>query len=164
MIGQQELLEKTRPLLEREGVVFQKKKNVFARPAIPGETVHTTTADGLETSNQANHGDIVVRNQTEAQEAYVMPADKFAARYMPLSRTDGDWLEHQPTGRIRAVELTPERLALLGLPALFDFAAPWGSPMVAKVGDYLGGPEDLSEVYRIARKEFFETYMPLEEG
>lgn len=159
---QKEFLEKIRPVLQREGAVFKKKLNVYARPAQPGETIDTATADGLETSNQAREGDFIVRNQTEAGESYIMPADKFSKRYIPLHRTDGEWLEYKPTGRIVAVELTSERLAALGLPDTFEFVAPWGSPMVAKAGDFLGSPEALSEIYRIARKEFFETYAPVE--
>jgi len=162
MLEQQELLTKIRPLLQREGAVFYKKKNIFARPAQQGETVHTTTSDGLETTNQAQAGDFVVRNQTSAGEAYIVPADKFVQRYVALHRTDGDWLEYQPTGRLTAVALTAERLADLGLPEAFEFVAPWGSSMVAKVGDYIGGPENLTEIYRIARTEFEETYALLE--
>ena len=36
--------------------------------------------------------------------------------------------------------------------------APWGEKMIVKVGDYLVSPLNYSEVYRIAEKEFFETY------
>ena len=160
MLEQKILLEKIRPLLQREGTVFQKKKNIYARRAQPGETIQTVTEDGLETSNSAEAGDFVVRNQTKAGEAYIMPADKFAQRYAPLYQSDGHWLEYRPKGRIIALELTPELLAALELPNEFEFVAPWGDPMIAKMGDYLGSPENYSEVYRIARKEFFETYAP----
>ena len=36
--------------------------------------------------------------------------------------------------------------------------APWGERMVVKSGDYLVAPMNYSEVYRVAEKEFFETY------
>jgi len=40
-----------------------------------------------------------------------------------------------------------------------QFTASWGEPMVLKPGDMVVSPmPDLNEVYRIARKEFFETY------
>jgi len=160
MYTQEELLEIIRPVLQREGIVFQKKKNVFARPAQPGETIQTVTEDGLETENRAQEGDFIVRNQTIAGEAYIVPGDKFAQKYTPLAATDGLWTEYRPVGRIVAVELTSERLEALGLPQEFEFIAPWGSAMVAKAGDFLGGPMGLTEVYRLARREFFETYQP----
>lgn len=160
MYTQEELLEKIRPLLQREGAVFQKKKNVYARPATPGETIQTVTKDGLETENRAEAGDFIVRNQTEAGEAYIVPGFKFSKKYAPLRPADDTWTEYRPVGRIVAVELTPERLAALGLPDEFEFIASWGSAMVARAGDFLGGPDSLTEVYRLARQEFFETYQP----
>ena len=39
--------------------------------------------------------------------------------------------------------------------------ANWGEKMVVRKNDYLVSPLDNSEVYRIARKEFFETYKKL---
>lgn len=37
--------------------------------------------------------------------------------------------------------------------------AAWGETQPVKVGDFLASPDETySEVYRIARKEFFETY------
>lgn len=160
MYTQPELLEKIRPVLQREGTVFQKKKNVYARLAQVGEVVQTVTKDGLETENLAEEGDFVVRNQTAAGEAYLVPGNKFSSKYAPLRTLDDGWAEYAPLGRIIAVELTPQRLVALGLPAEFEFAATWGAAMVAKAGDFLGGPEDFSEVYRLAREEFFETYAP----
>ncbi|MFN0014768.1 MAG: hypothetical protein ACKVU2_09500 [Saprospiraceae bacterium] len=160
MYAQIELLEKMRPVLQQEGVIFQKKKNVYARPALVGEAVQTVTKDGIETENLAEEGDYVVRNQTDAGEAYLVPANKFSSKYAPLRMLDDGWAEYTAVGRIVAVELTQQRLEALDLPAEFEFVAAWGAAMVAKAGDFLGGPEDFSEVYRLARKEFFETYAP----
>lgn len=161
MYTQAEILALLRPVLEREGIVYQKKKNVFARPARPGEVIQTKTGDGLETTNTSVGNDFIVRNQTEAGEEYIVPAHKFEQRYSFLHAIDADWAEYQPKGQILAIELTPERLAALDLQTEFEFIAPWQDPMMAKAGDFMGGPHDLSEVYRLARKEFFETYKPL---
>lgn len=161
MYSQTEILALLQPVLEHEGIVYQKKKNVFARPAKPGEVVQTKTGDGLETTNTAGGNEFIVRNQTEAGEEYIVPAHKFEERYTLLDKADADWAEYQAKGQIVAIELTPERLAALHLPAEFEFIAPWEDPMTAKTGDFMGGPKDFSEVYRLARKEFFETYKPL---
>ncbi|MBL7776285.1 MAG: hypothetical protein JNK89_09810 [Saprospiraceae bacterium] len=134
---------------------------MLARQAQAGEWIHTHTSDGLETANAAEAGDFIVRNQTAAGEEYIVPAHKFKEKYSWLSAVDELWHEYLPLGRIIAVELTPERLQRLGLPEQFEFQAPWEDPMTAKSGDFMGGPEDFSEVYRLARKEFFETYAPL---
>ncbi len=40
----------------------------------------------------------------------------------------------------------------------FYFEAEWGSKMIVKEKDFLACPVGGEEVYRIARKEFFETY------
>lgn len=161
MYTQEEFLDKLRPLLQREGAVYLKSKNVYARRAAAGEVIQTKTGDGLETVNAAGENDFVVRNQTEAGEAYLVPAHKFTQKYVHLRSAGDGWEEYSSQGRIIALELTPERMRLLQLPDSFEFVAPWDDPMMAKAGDFLGCPADFSEVYRIARKEFFETYKPL---
>lgn len=158
MLTQKALLDILLPLLKTEGAVYQKNRNVFARPAQTGETIQTRTGDGLETTNEAGEGDFIVRNQTAAQEEYIVPAHKFLQKYEHLQAADDDWQEYRSLGRIIALELTPERLNSLGLPAEFEFIAPWDAPMTAKAGDFIGCPENYSEVYRLARKEFFDTY------
>ncbi|MCK5476675.1 MAG: hypothetical protein KAI55_02035 [Candidatus Aenigmarchaeota archaeon] len=40
----------------------------------------------------------------------------------------------------------------------FNFEASWGENMVAKIGDMIVTPPNKDEVYRIAIKEFEETY------
>ncbi|MDW8229620.1 MAG: hypothetical protein RMJ33_07260 [Saprospiraceae bacterium] len=160
MLDQEVLLAKIRLMMEREGRAYRKTTRVFARPAREGETVNTVTADGLETVNVAKPGDWLVRNQTEAGEAYLLPEQKFAQRYQYLRPAEGEWAEYQSIGHIRALELTPERLQTLQLPAEFEFIAAWGSPMLARRGDFLACPEDFREVYRIARAEFEQTYEP----
>jgi len=163
MLTQEALLHRVRPLLERHGGLYQKKARVFARLARAGESVDTVTSDGLETTNVASSDAMMlVQNQTTAGERYLVPAGLFARRYRHLRAISDGWAEYESVGRIRAVELTSELLEQLGLPAEFEFSAPWGSPMVARQGDFLAGPEPLSEVYRIARAEFEETYALVE--
>ncbi len=46
-------------------------------------------------------------------------------------------------------------------PGGFRFRAAWGGLMEVRPRDYLASPLDGSEVYRIARREFRETYRPV---
>ena len=156
--SQAEMLAQFRPVLDAEGVVFQKKQNVFAKKAEAQEVITTQTGDGAETVNTAQIGDYLVKNQTAAGEVYVLKASKFAERYEWLGLGEGGFEEYRPTGRVTGVELTPERCETMELPPVFHFEAPWGEAMVAKSGDFIVSPPDGAEVYRIARKEFFETY------
>ena len=68
--------------------------------------------------------------------------------------------EYVAKGKIVAVEMSSALLERLGLKQEFQFMAPWDEEMVVKENDFLVSPQDFSEVYRIARKEFFETYEP----
>jgi hypothetical protein len=159
VFSQKEILKKLRPVLESEGVIYHKKLNVLAKKAEGNEVVETVTSDGKETINRAKAGDYIVQNQTEAGEQYVVREETFLKKYAPLEKPlDGDFAEYYSLGKIIAIELTDKRLKELGLPREFKFKARWGENMVAKAGDFLGGPVDFSELYRLARKEFFETY------
>lgn len=68
-----------------------------------------------------------------------------------MDDVDGEWSLYQAKGEIYALEVTEENLVQ-------SFVAIWGQEMVCKVGDFYACPTDGEEVYRIARKEFFETY------
>ncbi len=145
--------------MESEGAIYRKKTNILAKEAKGGEVVETVTGDGLETTNEAAAGDFIVQNQTEAREQYVVRKEDFLKKYKPVNKPAGKgFSEYRSTGRIIALELTEEKLRALGLPRKFYFKTDWGEDMVAKEGDFMGGPTDFSEVYRLARKEFFETY------
>lgn len=159
ILTQSDLLEKVGPAMRANGQPFRKAQNVLARPARTGELIQTVTADGLETSNEAEAGDFIIKNQTEAGEQYIVSSEQFEKKYRPIQEAKAEgWVEYRPLGRIIALELTPDQLEALGLPAEFRFDTTWEEEMVAKAGDYLACPPDYSEVYRIARKEFFETY------
>lgn len=146
------------PLLKSKGQRYKKFKNIYARKATPGEKIETITADGLETVNTAKAGDMVVRNQTNAKEMYIMSTEKFNKRYSFLKEAEDGFSEYKPLGKVIGIELNSETISALGLPTEFKFIAPWGEEMVAKNNDYLVSPLGHDEVYRIARVEFFETY------
>jgi hypothetical protein len=158
MLSQLELLERITPLVEQNARICQKKLTILARRAKQTETITTITADGVETTNTAQMGDYIVQNQTEAKEEYIIRAPKFKTKYQFMARASGAWSRYKPIGKILALELTENTLKALDMPHEFHFMAKWGQPMVAKKGDYLALSLDKTEVYRIALKEFWETY------
>ena len=161
MISQEDMKAIFLPLLRQQGEVFFKKQKIWARKANEGEIIITVTNDGLETSNVANLSDMVVKNQTIAQEIYVMSKDSFEQRYIQSEDSERDqngYQEFLPVGKINALLIDNQLLKKLILPDEFYFEAPWQSNMICKKDDYLACPPDFSQVYRIARKEFFETY------
>ena len=146
------------PLIIEEGECYEKYRSIYARQTKAGEIISTITADGLETTNEAKKGDFIVRNQTTAKESYILKPEKFKERYVLAEEEEGAFKKYRPIGKILALEMTKKRMEQLNWKDEIHFEAPWGSPMILKTTDYLACPLDLSEVYRIARKEFFETY------
>ncbi len=157
-ISQAELVQKVRPLFEKEGEIYHKFRNILARQAAGGERIDSITGDGLETTKVAKEGDFIVQNQTKAGEQYIVSPQKFAEKYQHIGPVENDFHEYKPLGKITALELTAERLKALDLPEEFHFMAAWDEAMVAKEGDFLATDPKIQEVYRIARAEFFETY------
>jgi len=133
-------------------------KKILARTATEGEKIVTITNDGVETINHAKNGDYIVKNQTVAGEMYIVPKSKFEERYEFLNESENGFSEFSSHGRIFAIEMNKENLEFLKQPNEFKFIAPWGENMIVKENDYLATPLNYKEIYRIARKEFFETY------
>ena len=106
-------------------------------------------------------GDFVVRNLTTAAEEYIVPEKKFYQKYEWMEDGEHDYASYRSKGMIIALELTSALLSELGLPELFYFKAPWEEDMLAQKGDFIASHLGLNEVYRIGRKEFFETYQAL---
>lgn len=158
MYTQDEIKQMVFPLLKSKGKSYRKFKKVLARKAKEIERIATVTNDGLETTNQAKTGDYIVKNQTDAGEEYVMSPSKFKDRYKYKKRSKAGYCEYEPKGRIIALEVNKSFLKKFKLENEFYFEAPWGSQMIAKEKDFLVCPIGGDEIYRIARKEFFETY------
>ncbi len=150
-MSQKEFFEINFPHIFENGDNYSKFGLVLVRRAEPKEYIETWTADGLETTNYANDGDFVLRNlQTEYQEEYIVTEEMFFKRYKFFYYSDNDHAVYMPTGRVRAVTYYGEETS---------FIANWGRPMALKSGDYIVTPyPDLNEIYRIAAKEFHETY------
>ncbi len=162
VLSQPLVLEGALPRIRASGRRYRKCRQVRARPARPGEEVVTVTADGEETRNRAGRDHLLVQNLTSTGECYLIQQHTFSARYRRVEALDGDWALYAALGEIQALEIDADLLALLGVGSCFRFIAPWGSAQVARRGDMLAAPwPALDEVYRIARREFAQTYRAL---
>lgn len=149
---QKEMMTTYLPMIEMRGKMYAKKTKVKARPAREGEKIDTITSDGKETTNTAKEGDWVVQNLTKAGEVYILPEKKFKARYEFLNKWNNDWDYFKALGKCMAMRYYGEN---------FEFMAPWNEKMVVKDRDMLCTPiPEENEIYRIAAKEFGETYGP----
>ena len=149
-MNQKDAYEFFTPLIEFSGKIYKKTSPVYAYLAEPGEYIETWTADGLETTNYAKKGDFIVQNlQTEYLESYIIDNITFFERYGLLYFSGYEAICF-PKGKVKATIYHGEDT---------EFVAKWGRLMSLKTGDYIVSPcPKLNEVYRIARKEFLETY------
>jgi hypothetical protein len=147
-------------LLERAGE-YKKFQVVKARMATIGEEIVSVVESGRETVNIARAGDYVVENQTGAQEQYIVSGPKFEQRYTVESKLNDAWSLYRPLGRVKALEVDRCVLNLFHQQGAFYIMAPWGEAQYVEEGDMLVTTLPLYEeieIYRIARKEFSETY------
>lgn len=165
VLSQVEMMNEFAPALAYGGKRYAKKTMVRARLAVEGEVIVTITGDGKETQNTAKAGDYVVENQTAAKEQYIVTGTTFRKRYAPLSREDAEstalFLHYKAIGKCIGIvykgRVNTENLSTL--PVEIKFMASWNEEMVLKPGDMLVAPlPDTKSVYRIAAKEFEETY------
>ncbi len=160
---QEEIKSVMLPVLRKKGKLYRKFRKVYALKSKRKRTIVTVTSDGTETTNVAEKGDYIVKNKTQAKERYVLKPKKFENRYKWERDLKNGYARYKPIGKVIATEVTDELLKYLGKRNSFHFKASWGSDMVVKKGDFLACPPDESEVYRIARVEFGETYKLAEE-
>lgn len=162
MKSQAETLTALRPVITTSGKRYAKFLKIRTRPAVVGEAIVTVTSDGKETASWAGSGDLIVENQTSAKEQYILAAVRVQKRYKNPVDVGGGWTEWTPCGEVLRVEYHGET---------FEFGASWKDKdgneekMVCKDGDSLVMPYEgddgdtlKEEVYRIAAKEFTETY------
>jgi hypothetical protein len=158
-VAQETLMVEILPQIKVDNRKYEKFQPVHARPAQPGEVVVSTTADGEETTNTASEDDYVVQNLTDAKEKYLVGRAKFEARYTLTETVNEGWSKYLPKGEVLAIEITRHVTDRLNVGEEFYIMAPWGSEQLAREGDMFVSPlPGLDEVYRIARKEFDETY------
>ena len=158
MITQQEMLEHFIPRMEKEGKRFKKKSLIKAKKAEPGLEVITKTSDGVETKNTAQKGDWLVENQTSAEEQYLIKPETFEKKYDLMHALGDGWGCYRPKGEIYAMKVNSSDLESFGAKSTLEFQAPWKESIHIKPGDYLVISLDKTEIYRIALKEFLQTY------
>ncbi|MEM9548104.1 MAG: patatin-like phospholipase family protein [Bacteroidota bacterium] len=159
ILTQKEAKELFIPYLNAKGKTYAKQQSIHAYQATKSEKVISITSFGKETKNTAEPGDYIVTNQTSAKERYVIKQDKFASRYAYVRDLGGKQAEYRALGKIRAVELTAKILQQMNLPPHFEIIADWNEYQYAGKDDFIVCPLDGSEVYRIAKEEFKETYV-----
>lgn len=161
MITQQEMLAHFLPIIEKMGKMYRKKSLIKAKKATPGSVVYTKTSDGVETKNIAQIEDMLVQNQTSSEEEYLVKPETFKLKYEMVDSLGGGWACYKPKGFMIAYEITEEDLQSFGVVERIEFATPWKDTMFVRKGDFLVTPEKRNEIYRVARKEFLETYQQL---
>ena len=149
------------PLLEQSGRKYKKKSLVRAKKAEPGLLVVTKTSDGDETQNTADAGDWLVENQTSTNELYLVKASTFKKKYTLIQSLEKGWGSYQPKGEVLGLKVSESQLEALGAKKVLEFQAPWKATMIVKTGDMLVVPPEKDEIYRIAKKEFGETYVEI---
>jgi len=159
MITQTEMLAHFCPILEKEGKRYKKKSLIRAKKATPGIEIVTKTSDGRETKSTASEGDWLVENQTSSSELYLVKAETFTKKYQLVQSLERGWGAYQPKGEVLGYQLKNEDLDFFKVSNVLEFQAPWKDTMVVKEGDFLVVPPEQDEIYRIAKKEFGETYV-----
>lgn len=158
MISQQEILSHFLPVLEKYGNRYKKITLVKAKKAEPGSWIITKTSGGFETKNKAKAGDMLIENQTSSLEQYLVREDTFSKKYEIEHSLEKGWASYKPISEILAYHVTNADFEFFGLLDVLEFEAPWGESMILKPGDYLVTPLEKNEIYRVAQKEFEETY------
>lgn len=161
MITQQEMLTHFLPILEKDGKRYKKKSMIRAKKAQPGQLVVTKTSDGDETKNTADAGDWLIENQTSSNELYLVKAETFKKKYTLVQSLEQGWGCYQPQGEILGITLGETHFEDFNAKKVLEFQAPWKNSMIAKPGDMLVVPPEKDEIYRIAKKEFGETYVEI---
>ena len=160
-IDQAHLVKSLSVLLLETGRDYRKCQNVKARPAREGEKIVSTVESGRETVNTAGAGDYVVENQTGAKEQYIVSRDKFKQRYSEDRKIDDEWSLYKPLGLVKGIQVDRSILNIFQQEGSFYITASWGEAQKVDEGDMLVTTLPLTEkleIYRIARKEFSETY------
>ncbi len=102
-----------------------------------------------------------VENQTSTNELYLVKAETFKKKYSLVQSLEQGWGCYQPKGEISGLIVGKDHLEAFGATSVMEFQAPWKDTMIVKPGDMLVVPPEKDEIYRIAKKEFGETYVEI---
>lgn len=167
-IKQEELVNRYARIIESKGGLYQKSKGIYATVASGGELVISKIQDDAveEARNIASKGDYIVTGITKSGEQWVIKPESFHKRY---KQVNGDYYEPKDTARVYAIQVTAANIYNYGLTELETLIknpgkavyieAAWGeSQLISLDSSYLVCPPDKSEIYRIAKSAFDETY------
>lgn len=163
MYSQQEIIAHFFALLQEGGQRYTKKSLIRAKKAIPGMLVITRTSDGKEFENTADPGDWLIENQTSVSEHYLMKEAIFSKKYTLHQALGEGWGAYCAKGRVYAKQVTLMEIHSFAGTQFLDFEGPRNKTVSLHSEDYLVIPTDQSEVYRIASKEFEQTYEQVKE-
>jgi len=159
-VSQEMLMSLVIPMLEHDDNIYIKQGSVNARLAKTGEEVVSITSAGEETVIYAESGDVVVQNNTQAQELYVVKHEVFEKRYECLTSLTSQFLPYKASGQSLAVQIDHELTSRLGVGASFFINPSWKSEQFAAEGDYFVCPlPEKKEIYRVGKPEFESTYL-----
>lgn len=161
-IKQELLVEEYIQTIVKNGDLYKKFKGVTVVVANGGEHIITYTSSGYETKNTAKKGDRIVTNQTEGREKYIVKAATFDRDYEDPDQSG----VYYKKALIHALQFTE-----VNFPGLFKktkkehrsnsplfIETSWKESQAIRKNDYLVCDQNQTEIYRIDRKEFEETY------
>lgn len=158
-VTQELLMSRIFPSLDNNENVYRKKGSVDARLAMDGEEIVSITSTGEETCLYAVKGDVVVRNNTNKKELYVVEQEIFPKRYECLTPLSDQYQPYKAVGRSLALQIDHETSTLLGVGTSFFINPAWKSEQYAEEGDYFVSPlPSKNEIYRVGKPEFEATY------
>jgi hypothetical protein len=163
MYSQHEIISHFFTMLQEDGKRYTKKSLIRAKKANPGTLVLTRTSDGQEFENTAELGDWLIENQTAVSEHYLMKEAAFSKKYSLHQALGEGWGAYRAKGEVFAKQLTSKEILDFTGPNDFDFEGPQNKTVSLRPGDYMIIPIDKSEVYRITKKEFEQTYERVKE-
>jgi hypothetical protein len=173
---QKEALAMLTPALFANGSLYKKFGQVFLKKAVAGERVVTIINGQVETNNTVPDEGVfwISRADTTAKERLILPDAKRQKLYKNKTQGGGSVPDEEgftgpymPLGRVLAVQATSGLLEKHFPDG--KFIAPWNSEMVVEKGDFLVAPvppedtgmpmpENVTEVYRIEKSMFVQTY------
>lgn len=144
---------------EKEKDFYSKKGTFKARKGKPGEYIETIIDGELETKKTVKENEIVIEGPKGEQ--YVVSEKKFRERYEVDEEPTDKFQPYKSKGFIRAFEWKGDTV---------KFIASWEEEMICKNGDFLAAPvkskedNNVTEVYRVERSVFDETYKEQDNG
>ncbi len=149
-VSQELLMSRVLPLVDQPENEYRKVGSVEARLALEGEEITSITSAGEETSFCAGKRDVVVRNDTNAKELYIVRMEIFEQRYEIESALNNEFQAYEATGKSLAIQINHEITTYLGVGVTFFINPTWPAEQYVEEGDYFVCPLPWkNEIYRV---------------